>query len=407
MATFRYSALTKSDTIVRGSVEAKTAKAAVRVIEAEGMLMVNMQRMSNKVLERISDFFTQRIFHTVSHQDRIALTRNLQVMLNAGISIDKAIATTAEQTSNKQFRTMLVDIERSVQRGTALNVALKRHERSFSPFFINFIKIGETSGKLDTVLTYLLEQQEKDDDLRRNARGAMLYPAVIIVALFIMVTLMMIIVIPRVTGILNEYNVALPLTTRILVAVSGFLVSWGFVFFPVLAVLIYLFHRWTTSERGKPRWDGFLLRLPYVSRIIKEFNVARFSLAITSLLESGITLDQALSYAANVPNHTAYRVAARDSIRYVRRGVNLTEVLKRYPHLYPPLLRRMVELGEESGKLNSMVKRAAQFYERSVDRTMRNISTVIEPVLLITVGLVVGFVAVSILTPIWSFSATV
>lgn len=401
MAIFLYTALGKQDAFVRGKVEARNEKHAVAKLEGEGFLVVNVRRETPNVLASVT------IFERVSTLDLIFFTRNLFTMLEAGIALDQAVRVTSEQTANKKFRAVLLDIHKRIQSGQPFYLALGEHTRYFSPFYISMVRVGELSGKLDEVLSYLLEQQERDNDLRTKARGAMIYPSIIVTALVLMVTFMMIFVIPKISGILGQYDVQLPLATRILIGLSSFLTHYGYYLIPVIIVLAIAFQRWKKTKVGKRQWDAFLMRLPRIGALVKEFNVARFMRSLSALLKSGISIDQALDLAACVSTNSFYQEAAKKSIQVVRRGIPLGEALKGYPKLYSPMASRMVEVGERAGKLDTMVGRVAQYYEKSVSTSLENLSSVIEPVLLLSIGLIVGFVAIAVLTPIWRFSETI
>ncbi len=402
MAIFFYTALDKANSYVKGKIEAKNDRQAYQQLEKEGFMVVNVQRELRSRWEKINS-----ILQPVSRLDRIFFTRHLFTMLESGMGLDQAVKVTAEQTTNERFREVLMDIHRRVQKGESFHSSLAKHEKYFSHFFVNFVKVGEASGKLDEVLGYLLEQQEKDNDLFTQARSAMLYPSIIVTALFFIVTLMMVFVIPKITSILTEYHVKLPLATRILIGTSNFLLHYGIFLIPVVAVAIYFFNKWKKSKRGKWYWDGFLLSIPRLKVVIIQFNLARFARTMSALLKSGVIIDQAVKLSSEVLNNSRFRSSLTEGIGFIQKGIPLAEVLKGHPKIYPPLAIRMVEVGEKTGKIDHMFGRLAVFYERSVSSTMTNLASIIEPVLLLCIGFTVGFVAISVLTPIWKFSETV
>lgn len=402
MSVFTYSALDKQDSFIRGSLKAKSMKAATAQLEGDGFLIVNV-----KEEKAVRFAWLNNILNNVTRLDRIFFTRHLHTMIEAGMALDESIKVTSEQVSNQKFRAVLHDITKRIQRGEALHSTLQHHRKFFPPFYINIIKVGEKSGKLDEVLGHLLEQQESDYELIMRARNALTYPIIIVIALVLMVTLMMTFVIPRVTAILTEYDVDLPLATKILIGTSNLFIHYGWLILPVLVGLVVLARRWVKTPRGKWRWDGWLLRLPLVKNIIKEFNLARLTRSLSALLKSGIAFDEAVRLTSTVSNNSRYQASLRDGLKFIRKGVHLTDVLQGSPQLYPPLTTRMVSVGERTGKLDYMLNRLATFYEKSVANTLGNLATVIEPVLLLLVGLVVAFVAISVLTPIWKFSETI
>lgn len=402
MAFFSYTALDQQNAYNKGRLEARSVKVASLALERQGLLVINLRREESQNWMNL-----HRQLGGVTAQDKIFFTRNLQTMLEAGISVDQAISTTAEQTSNPAFRAALFDIAQKLQSGQPLHRSLGLYPKYFSPFFMNMIRVGESSGKLDETLSHLLRQQEQDAALKTKARSAAIYPVIIFCVLILMVTLMLTFVIPKVAGILGSFNVQLPLATRILLFISHAVTTYGYIIIPVLAILIYLFYRWTKSKRGKWRWDGFLLRIPRIGKIIQEYNVALFTRSLTALLQSGVSLDQAIELSGSVVPNQRFAQAATKGITFIQKGIPLHEVLKGSPQLWPPLSLRMVEVGEKTGKLTHMLERLAVFYESSVQTSLTNLSAVIEPLLLLTIGLTVGFVAIAVITPIWKYSATI
>lgn len=402
MAIFTYTGLDKNNNYIKSTLETSSLKKATQVLEKEGVLLVNIKE------EKIArSAFFDRIFNNVTRLDKIFFTRHLHTMLESGIALDQAIKIIGEQSTNKQLKEALSDIHRRLQNGESFHQCLQSHPKYFSKFYINIVKVGEKSGKLDEVLEQLLQQQESDYELISRARGAMVYPSVIICALIIMVIFMMIFVIPKVTAVLTEYKVTLPLATRILIGLSNFLIHYGLFLIPVIILIIYLFKRWIKSKKGKWHWDSFLLNLPHFKKIMVEFNLARFSRAMSALMKSGVPIDESLALAADVSSNSHYALSLAAGIQFVRKGIPLAEILKGYPKLYPPITVRMIEVGERTGKLDHMLMRLATFYEKSVLNTISNLASVIEPILLLAIGLAVAFVAVSVLTPIWKFSETV
>ncbi|MFC1687412.1 type II secretion system F family protein [Patescibacteria group bacterium] len=402
MAEFIYNALDKTDSYVNGKIEASNVKKATEKLESEGFLLVNIKLVKHSRYSRLN-----HMFEGVSRLDKIFFTRHLYTMLESGMAMDQAVKITSEQTTNQKFREILTDIYKRVQKGQSFHSALGQHPKYFSSFFINLIKVGENSGKLDDALSYLLEQQEKDYDLLTQARGAMVYPIIIIAALVGMVTLMMTFVVPQVTSVLIQYEVELPFATKVLIGLSNFLLQWGLALIPVLGILIYVIVRWTKSPKGKKKWDTFLLKIPQLKKILMEFNLARFTRALSSLLKSGVMLNEALDLTAGVSNNSLYQESQRSGIIFIQKGIPLADVLKGYPKLYPSITSRMIEVGERTGKLDHMLTRLAIFYEKSVSATIKNLASIIEPTLLLLIGFTVGFVAIAVLTPIWKFSETI
>jgi type II secretory pathway component PulF len=402
MSTFLYTALDKADSYTKGKIEANNTKRAIALLEKEGFMVINIKLEKASGWEKFNNMFSR-----ISWQDKIFFTRHLFTMLESGIALDHAIKTCAEQTTNQKLTNILNDIYDRIQKGQTLHSSLALYQKYFSNFYVNLIRVGETSGKLDDVLEHLLEQQERDYDMRSKALGAMYYPAIIVSALIVMVISMILFVIPKITDVLTQYKVDLPLTTKVLVGLSNFLIHYGIFLIPVIIGLYFLFRMMIKKPKGKWRWDSFFLSVPRFNRLIMEFNLARFSRAMSALLKSGVPINTAMELAASVSNNSHYQKAVRDGIQFIQKGVPLAEVLKGHPKLYPPLTSRMIELGEKTGKLDHMLDRLAQFYEKSVENSITNLSALIEPLLMIVIGFMVAFTAVSVLTPIWKFSETI
>ena len=403
MALFHYTALDKTGTFVKGQITANQQKQATGKLEQEGFAVVNLRKERNSRFDRINQSIVR-----ITRLDMIFFTRHLYTLLESGIALDQALHITAEQNSNLRFREILLAIHKRVKSGQSLSSSLSQHKDHFSDFFINMVKIGESSGKLDDVLLHSLEQQEKDHELLTKMRGAMIYPSIIVTAALIMVTLMMAFVVPKISDILSEYEVGLPLTTRALMATSYFVVHYGLVAIPLAVVLLVLgFRYWVRQPWGKSQWDGLKLKLPLVKRIVVEFNNARLARAMASLLKSGVAMDKALSLAMTASGNKHYHSTMADGVRFIQKGIALSEVLKGRPDLYPPITLRMLEVGEKTGQIDEMFDRLANYYEKSVSNTLSNLSTIIEPVLLIFIGCVVALIGLAVLTPIWKFSETV
>ncbi len=401
MAQFTYSALDAKNNYSRGNLTISNLRQAREQLEKQGLTIITI------IKEKKQTFFNRDLGLNVSAQDKILITRHLHTMLAAGIGLDQALKTLAEQTPQERLRAVLVDLERRVQSGQPLNQALRLHPQYFSNLYVNLVQVGEKSGKLDQTLQYLLDQQENDYRLRTKVLNASIYPSIIIMALIGMVSLMLVFVIPRVESVLSSYNVGLPLQTRILLFMSRSLTHYYYYIIPAIIALILGARRLLRSVWGKRQWDRFLLVMPMFKGLVKEINQARITRTLTTTLKSGVPIDKALELTLSITDHTSYRLALERAIKLVRRGVSLGEILRGYPQLFPPITTRMIDVGEKSGQLDHMLERLAAFYETSVDTKLTNLSSIIEPLLILLVGLTAGFVAVSVMTPIWSFSKTI
>ncbi|MBU1164366.1 type II secretion system F family protein [Patescibacteria group bacterium] len=401
MAKFNYTGLDKGYSYYNGKIDAISRRRALSILEKKGFLVINIKRDKESIIDKLSKI------STISRLDKIFFTRHLYTLIEAGIALDQAIKITAEQATNPKFKSILFDVYQKIQEGKTLHTSLEPYRNSFSHFFINLIKVGEKSGSLEDSLMHLLAQQEKDYDLLTKARGALIYPIIIMLAAIVIVTLMMIFVIPNISDILLQYGVELPWTTKLLIGGSNLIINFGYILIMGIVVLILVFYMLQKNVKVKWYIQKILLRLPVVGKIIQEFNLARFSRAMYAMMKSGVSINEALELSSTVCSNQHYQKAIYSSIEYVHKGVSFNKVLMAYPKLFPPITTRMLEVGEKSGKTDHMFDKIAGFYEKSVINKLTNLSTIIEPVLLLFIGLVVAFVGVSVLTPIWKFAETI
>lgn len=401
MGLYSYTAVKEDNAYIKGKISERSQRRAAAKLLAEGLMVISIKKESSSVLGKEINLFG------ISRLDKIDFTRHLHTFIDAGVALDQAIKIAAEQVTNKKFKKVLWNIYENIVKGKTLNSSLAGHKKYFSPYFISLIKLGEESGRLDNVLGQLLEQQEKDYELITKVRGALIYPAIIIVAVIAVIIFMMTFVVPTISSILVDYGGTLPLTTRILIASSNFVLAYGLFLLPALVAFIIGLVLAIKTPKGKWYFEEFLFIMPIIKKLNKEFNLARFTRSMSGPLLSGVSIDKALQLTADTCQNSHYKKSINEAIKFIHRGIPLSEVLQAYPKLYPPNVRRMIEVGEKTGKFDHMFSKLAIFYEKSVANAFANLSSVIEPFLIIFLGLMVGFIAVSILTPIWRFAETI
>lgn len=401
MSKFNYTALDKAYSYSNGTISTLGKKRALSTLEKKGFLVISIDREKESLLDKLSKI------STITRLDKIFFTRHLYTLIEAGIALDQAIKITSEQATNHRFKEILNEVYKKVQQGKTLNESLEPYQRHFSHFFINLIRVGERSGTLEDSLQHLLDQQEKDYDLLTKSRGAMIYPIIILITAILIVTLMMIFVIPNISEILLQYGVELPLTTKILIGGSNIIINYGYIIAIVIILFALIFYILQKKESVKWQVEKILFKTPIAGKIIIEFNLARFSRAMYAMMKSGVSINEALELSSSVCRNRHYKKTIHSCIDYVHKGISFNQVLMAYPSLFPPITTRMIEVGEKSGKTDHMFDKIATYYEKSVINKLSNLSTIIEPVLLIFIGLVVAFVGVSVLTPIWKFADTI
>lgn len=374
-------------------------------INIKNMSENNEEKTELSLMDKINNYLLK--FSKVPLKERLFFVQHLGVMLKSGISLSIALKTLAKQTKNKYFIKILNDISEKVEKGTSFSDSLRQYEKIFTQMFISMIEAGEASGKLEDVLAQLYIQMKKEHTLISKVKGALTYPAVIIVAMFGIGTFMIIVVVPKITEMFEDLNTELPLPTKILIAVSdaivnnGLLVGIGFVLF------VFGFIKIIKTEKGRYYFQKILLISPIIGPIIKKINLARFSRNISSLLKTDIMIIESFQITAKVLGNVHYRKLLNEMAQKIKKGGKLSEVIEINPSLFPPIVTQMVAIGEETGELDNILEELAEFYEEEVNQIMENLPSIIEPILILVLGLGVGGVAVSIIMPMYSITTAI
>lgn len=340
----------------------------------------------------------------ISAAQKIFLINNLRVMIKAGLSIVDALRILAAQTANKKLQKMLEEIGAEVNKGKTFSETLIKFPKLFPEIYIKMMAAGEISGTLDENLAEITEQMKKNYAMNSKIRGAMIYPAVIVTAVVGVGVEMIVFVLPKLLNLFTELNAQLPLSTRILIVVSNFLIHYGLWLVFVFAAAVIAFIRLKRQPKIKWRLHGLLLRLPIFGRIAKQINLARFTVTLSALLKSAISIIEALEITAEILNNSHYKQAILEAAKKVKTGRGLSESLEKYPHLFPPLATQMILVGEKSGTTEDLLNELAIYYTDEVDQTLKNISTIIEPVLMIFLGVAVAGLAIAVIMPMYSLS---
>ncbi|MBI5731764.1 MAG: type II secretion system F family protein [Candidatus Magasanikbacteria bacterium] len=343
----------------------------------------------------------------IKFTEKIFLFENLRVMLKAGLSIVESLQIAAAQTPNLRLRKILSEVTAHIEKGTSLSETLEKFPGLFPSIYVKMVAAGEVAGKLDESLNEIVAQMKKTYALTAKIRGAMIYPLVILVAIVGIGVEMMVFVLPKILTIFTEMNVPLPLPTRILIATSTFLVRHGLLVAVFLVALTVLGWRLKKNPKIKRFWHQIILRLPIFGKISKEINLARFSLTLSSLLKSAVPIIDALSITAAVATNTLYQEALAAAAQEVKSGKTIAEILEKYPTIFPPLVTQMIRVGEKSGMVENLLNQLSEYYNDEVDQVLKNISTVIEPVIIIILGVVVGGLAVAVIMPMYSLSEAI
>lgn len=386
---------------VRGRLVAESETILGDLLRQQGVTLMKTTAASDKKGDPLA--WIQRL-RGVPVVQKIFFTQNLGVMLRGGFSISRAMATLALQTSHAYFRQIILSMQQDVESGMTFSQSLTKYPHVFPDMFVNMIAAGEVSGKLDEVLKLLTNQMKKDHQLIGKVKGAMTYPVVVIVAMIGAGVAMIVFVIPKLLDVFKQNNAQLPLPTRVLIAISDAFQHQGFLILGGLIVIVTAFVMFGRTIRGHRIYDAVILSAPIAGPIVKKINLARFTRSLSSMLATDIPIIQSFHIIGRTLGSVHYRQSIEDASQALKTGASIAKVLARYPKLYPPLVQQMVSVGEESGTLDEVSGELAIFYEEEVDQTMGNLATIIEPVLLLVLGVAVAGMAVAILLPMYNLT---
>lgn len=399
---FTYTAITKDGRKETASIEAPNLAAAGHMLKEQGLLPTEISEQGKK---SSFDFLTS--ISTVSLAEKINFIENLSVMLKAGISISRCLQIQVKQTANRKFKGILTDVYNQVQQGKGLAEALGKYPGIFPNIVVSMIKVGELSGNLDKSLQYLSNQLQREAALKSKTRGAMIYPSVIVSAMLIIGILMSIFVLPNLTSVFKSFGGNLPITTRMVIAFADFMSSHAVLVIGGIIGFIVLFIAVLKTYPGQMAFNVFILHFFIINTIVKKINLARFSRILSSLLKSGIPIVQGLEVAGDSLGSLPYKETVIAAAGEVKLGKPLAESLGKNEQLFPVLVIQMIQVGEESGTVQEILEQLAMHYEEQVDDTLKNLSSIIEPLLLLIIGGVVGLLAMALISPIYSISQTI
>lgn len=401
MSDFSYKAKTAENITVAGLVQAPSEDLAVESLREHGLTILYVREVKRSVFGRSLEQLGR-----IRVRDTVVFSRQLAVLVSANVPLVQSLRILITQTSNTHLKIVASEVADDVEAGMKFSVALAKHPRVFDAFYVNIVRSGETSGKLDEVLEYLADQTEKDYDLSSRIRGAMIYPAFIFGGLVIVGTMMMTFVMPKLTGILRESGAALPVSTRLLIAVSDFLARFWFLLLlgggAAAAGLMYALR----LPAGRRVWDTVKLRIPIFGKLFQKIALVRFSRSLYTLVVGGVNLPQALHITADVVGNTVYRDLILKTIKEVEDGNPLATVFLQSSAV-PFMVAQMLNVGEKTGRLDHVLERMASFYTREIDNLVRNLVALIEPLVIGMMGVAVGLMVSAIILPLYQLASAV
>lgn len=403
MAVFDYEAIAGSGRSVRGVIDADSPAAARRKLREQELFPTSV-RESHDGAVGTSDLMSAS-FGRVKMRDIALMTRQLAVLLDAGMSLVEALTALLEQTGNPRLKKIVFEVRDRVNEGMTLADALSQHPRVFNSLYTNMVRAGETSGALEAVLMRLAELLERNVRLRARVTSALAYPVLMACVSVGVIVFLMMVVVPKIVGTFARQNVELPGITKALLAGCDFIYDWWWAMLLVLAASYLTWRAWVSRPEGRLRWDRFKMGVPYVGTLYLKVVCSRFARTLGSMLESGLTMLNALEVVKSVLQNRQAEQIMDDVKTQVRRGRNLSEPL-RESAVFPPMLVHMVELGQRSGELPAMLLKSADTYDEEVNLAVDALVSLLEPIIILVMGVFVGFLVIAMLLPILTMSST-
>jgi type IV pilus assembly protein PilC len=403
---FTYSAKSKTGEMTEGVLEAADRFSIARDLRARGYTPLSVTEKEENLGSKFSTLFAG-VFSKVKIGEQIIFTKNLSGMIRAGLSLSRALSVLKKQTKNQKFSEILTSISTSINSGETFSNALAKFEDVFSKLFISMVRAGEESGNLAGALSDIGMNLEKSNSLTKKIKGALIYPGVIMSAMVIIGVLMFAFVVPTLASTFKSLGVALPFATQVLIFLGNFFSQNLILTFAIIFLAAFFFYSLFRAKFMAKYIDFVILKIPVVNNLTKELNTARTARTMSSLLLSGVSITRAVEITEDVVQNVYYKKVLQEAKVAIEKGAPFSEVFEANANLYPTMMSEMIQVGEETGKLSDMLLQIALFYEEEVENKTKNLSTIIEPVLMIFIGVGVGFFAISMISPLYSILGSI
>ena len=397
---FNYTTVNEKGEEGKGSIDAVNVDIAISSLQRRGLIVTSINESGGK-----KSLLSMNIslFDRVSNKDIVILSRHLSTLFEAQVSALRVFRMLGSETENKVLGAKLTVIADDLQSGSAISAALAKHPKVFSNFYVNMVKAGEESGKLDETFLYLADYLDRTYELASKAKGALIYPAFVVVTFITVMILMFTMVIPKISGIITDSGVAIPVYTQVILGISNFLVSYGFILLAVLIVVGFFVVRYIRTPSGAAAFDHLKLHVPYVSTLYRKLYLSRLADNMNTMLLAGIPMVRALELTSTVVNNEVYRRLLADATEAVKGGKPMSEALAVSGEI-PGIMIQMMKVGEETGELGPIMKTMALFYSREVTNAVTALVDLIEPAMIVLLGLGVATLLASVLVPIYNIA---
>lgn len=399
---FEYQAKNPEGKLQVGTVEAADREAAIRILTSHNLFIISLAEFKQSAVKSIAFNFLNK----VTAKDVMIYTRQFATLMAAGVPLSTAIGTLTRQTKNKILKEASEDIQKSIGSGLSLSQALSKYPAIFSDFYVNMIRSAEVTGRVSEVMEFLADYLEKSAALTSKIKNALIYPAFMMVFLVLVVVLMATFVFPQIESVFKELGGSLPAFTQMIVNFGKFISQWWWMIIVVIAALIYIISDYLKSKEGKAFADTIVLRLPVFNKLMIQLYVARFADSVAVLTAGGVALVQAIEISARTVGSNIYEEMLKAAADDVKNGVPLSQAIEKYPYYFPSLVGQMVAVGESTGRIESLLRRVSAFYTREIEDVVSNLVELIQPIMMLVIGVIVGALFAAILMPVFSFIGT-
>jgi len=394
---YNYQARTKEGEIQSGVIEASSKEVATALLRKHELYVTILEEFLAPPL------YARKIklFEKISQSDLVLFSRQLSIMFKSKIPLVEALQTLSNQTKNLDLRERILQLSEDVENGTSFSEALSKHSKIFSTFYVAMVKSGEISGTLSESLEYLANHLEREYHLTSKIRGAMIYPVLALIVVFFVLVLMIFFVVPSLTEVLIGTGQELPTVTKIVVSSAAFLKKWFWTLILGIIILIFAVFRYSRTKKGKKFFDKISLKMPIIGPFLKMVYLARFAENLSTLISGGLPITSGLQTVGEIVGNSSYQEVVFKAKDRVKKGEPISSILSQSPEIFPPVFIQMVLVGEKTGTLDSSLMNIVNFYKEEIDRTIDSLLSILEPALIIILGIIVAGLALSILTPIY------
>jgi type IV pilus assembly protein PilC len=404
MTLFDYRARDRNGGVHEGAMEGPSAAAVATMLRSKGFIPLKVEAKQDSVFSR--EFSIPGLKKRIKAKDVAVFSRQLSTMINSGLTLTRSLAVLEQQTENSELRIVAGRVRERVEQGTSLSAAMEEHPKVFDKLYVAMVRAGETGGVLDETMLRLAETLESSVRLRSKVRSAMAYPAVVMSLIVVVVVAMLVFVVPVFEQMYADLGGGLPIPTQILIVVSSALASFWWLAGLTVAGAVVGFRRWKRTERGQVAWGAFTLRVPIFGGLVRKVAISRFARTLSVLSRSGVPMLAALDIVADTAGNAQVRAGVLDIRASVKRGDSLAAPLTAHP-VFPPMVTQMMVVGEETGAMDEMLRKVSDFYDQEVETTVGALTSLIEPLLIIVMGVTVGAILIALYLPMFNIASLI